>query len=105
MLPFTYCDIVSPTSLCTLLHSCSLQFNLLQSEYDDATLKFLRKVVPNIRHAIMWSYKVWSELDAWIVKNCWSMACMLVATRNVDFALVDERVKNRMQKIQMNSVL
>ena len=28
------------------------------SQYDDATLKDLRKVVPNIRQAIMWSYEV-----------------------------------------------
>jgi hypothetical protein len=34
------------------------------SRYDDATFKDLRKVVPNIRHAIMWSYELWSELDA-----------------------------------------
>ena len=26
------------------------------------TLKDLRKMVPSIRHVIMWSYKVWSEL-------------------------------------------
>jgi hypothetical protein len=35
---------------------------LILSQY--ATLKDLRKVVMNIRHAIMWSYEVWSELDA-----------------------------------------
>jgi hypothetical protein len=34
------------------------------SQYDDATFKDLRKVVPNIRHAIMWSYELWSELAA-----------------------------------------
>ena len=34
------------------------------SQYDDATLKDLWKVVPNIKHAIMWSYEVWSELNA-----------------------------------------
>jgi hypothetical protein len=28
------------------------------SQYDDATLTDLRKVVPNIRHAILWSYEV-----------------------------------------------
>jgi len=59
------------------------------SQYDDATLKDLRKVVPNIRRAIMWSYEVWSELDAQIVRNCWRMACILPVTWNVDFALVD----------------
>ena len=37
------------------------------SQYDGATLKDSRKVVPNIRHAIMWNYEVWSELDAHIV--------------------------------------
>ena len=47
------------------------------SQYDDATLKDLRKVVPNIRHAIMWSYEVWSELDAHLIKNCWRMAHIL----------------------------
>ena len=29
-----------------------------------ATMKDLRKVVLNITHAIMWSFEVWSELDA-----------------------------------------
>jgi hypothetical protein len=33
------------------------------SQYDNATLKDLRKVVPNIIQAIMSSYEVWSELD------------------------------------------
>jgi hypothetical protein len=28
------------------------------SQYDEATLKDLRKVMPNIRQAIMWSYEV-----------------------------------------------
>ena len=68
------------------------------SQYDDATLKDLRKVMPNIRQAIMWSYEVWSELDAQIVRNCWRMVCISHATWNVDFALVDEREKNRMQE-------
>jgi hypothetical protein len=48
-------------------------------------------VVPNIRQAIMWSYEVWSELDAQIVRNCWRMALILHETWNVDFALVDDR--------------
>ena len=73
-----------------------LQWILLQ--YDDATLKDLRKVVPNIRHAIMWSYEVRSELDAHVVKNCWRMARILLATWNVDFALVDERENSRMHE-------
>ena len=68
------------------------------SQYDDATLKDLRKVVPNIRQAIMWSYEVWSELDAQIVRNCWRMARILPITWAVDFALVDEREKNRMRE-------
>ena len=68
------------------------------SQYDDATLKDLRKVVPNIRQTIMWSYEVWSELDAQIVRNCWRMTHILYASWNVDFALVDEREKNRMQE-------
>ena len=68
------------------------------SQYDDATLKDLRKVVPNIRQAIMWSYEVWSELDAQIVRSCWRMAHILPTTWNVDFALVDEREKNRMRE-------
>jgi hypothetical protein len=54
------------------------------TQYDDATLKDLRKVMPNIKQAIMWSYEVWSELDA--------------TTWDADFALVDEREKNRMQE-------
>jgi hypothetical protein len=53
------------------------------SQYDDATLKDLRKVVPNIRQAIMWSYEVWSELDAQIDRNCWRMARILPVTWNV----------------------
>jgi hypothetical protein len=68
------------------------------SQYDDATLKDLRKVMPNIRQVIKWSYEVWSELDAQIVKYCWRMACILPTTWNVDFALVDEREKNRMRE-------
>jgi len=68
------------------------------SQYDDATLKDLRKVVPNIRQAIMWSYEVWSELDAQIVRNCWRMARILPITWALDFALVDEREKNRMRE-------
>jgi hypothetical protein len=64
------------------------------SQYDDATLKDLRKVMPNIIQAIMWSYEVWSELDAQIVMNCWRMTHTLPTTWNVD--LVDEREKNRM---------
>jgi hypothetical protein len=63
------------------------------SQYDDTTLKDLRKMVPNIRQAIMWG-----ELDAQIVRNCWRMTHILPTTWNVDFALVDEREKNRMQE-------
>ena len=68
------------------------------SQYDDATLKDLRKVVPNIKQAIMWSYEVWSELDAQIIKNYWRMSCILPTTWNVDYALVDEREKNGSQE-------
>ena len=68
------------------------------SQYDDATLKDLRKVVPNIRQAIMWSYEVWSELDAQIVKNCWRMVRTLPTTWKVEFALVDEKEKNWTQE-------
>jgi hypothetical protein len=63
------------------------------TQYDDATLKDLRKVVPNIRHVIMWSYEVWSELNAHTVRNCWRIARILPTTWNVDLALVDERRK------------
>jgi hypothetical protein len=45
----------------------------------------------------MWSYEVWSEWDAQIVKNCWRMAHILPTTWNVDFALIDEREKNKMR--------
>jgi hypothetical protein len=62
-------------------------------------LKDLRKVVPNIRQAIMWSYEAWSELDAQMIMNCWRMARILPTTWNVDFALVDEREKNRNARI------
>ena len=58
------------------------------------------EVMPNIRHAIMWSYEVWSELDPHIVKNCWRITRLLPATWNVDFALVDEREKNIKQEKQ-----
>ena len=70
----------------------------VSSQHDDATLKDLRKVVPNIRQATMWSYEVWSELDAQLVRNCWRIARILPSSWNVDFALVDERKKNRMQE-------
>ena len=46
----------------------------------------------------MWSYEVWSELDAQIVKNYWRMVRILLATQNVDFALVDERGDNRLHE-------
>ena len=46
----------------------------------------------------MWTYEVWSELDAQIVNNCWRMACILLTTWNVDFPLVDEREHNRIRE-------
>ena len=55
-------------------------------------------MVPNIRHVIMWSYEVCSESDAQKVRNCWRMAHILPTTWNVDFALVDERGRNKMQE-------
>jgi hypothetical protein len=80
-----------------------LQWTL--SQYDDATLNDLRKAVPNIRQAIMWSYEVWSEINAHIVGNCWRMVRILLATWNVDFSMVDERENNSMKKYQMNLML
>jgi hypothetical protein len=56
------------------------------SQHDDGTLKDFGKVVPNIKQAIMWSYEVWSELDAQIVRNCSRIARILPTTWNVDFA-------------------
>ena len=41
---------------------------------------------------------VWSEVDAHIVRFCWRMVRTLPRTWNVDFALVDEREKNKIQK-------
>ena len=71
------------------------------SQYDDATLKGLRKVVLNIGQATMWSYEIWSELDAQIViGSYWRMTRILPTTWNVDFALVDEREENRMRRIR-----
>ena len=55
-------------------------------------------MVPNITHATMWSYEVWSKLDAQIIKNCWRMTCILPTTWNIDFSLVDEKEKNRMRE-------
>ena len=47
----------------------------------------------------MWrSYEVWSELDAQMIMFCWRMACILPTTWNVNFALVDERERNKMQE-------
>ena len=101
-LPPNVTSVVQPLDQ-GIIASFKIQYKkkLLQwvlSQYDDATLKDLRKVVPNIKHAIMWSYEVWSELDVQIVMNCWRMAHILPATWNVDFALVDEREKNRLQE-------
>ena len=48
------------------------------TQYDDATLKDSRKVVPHIQHANMCSFEVWSELDATINKNCWRMVQILL---------------------------
>jgi hypothetical protein len=53
----------------------------------------------------MWSYEVWSELDAQTIRNCWRMARILLATYNVDFALVDAREKIECEKNKMNLVL
>ena len=101
-LPPNVTSIVQPLDQ-GIIASFKIQYKkkLLQwvlSQYDDATLKDLRKEVPNIGHAIMWSYEVWSELDAQIVRNCWRMTHILYASWNVDFALVGEREKNRMQE-------
>jgi hypothetical protein len=46
----------------------------------------------------MWSYEVWSELDAQMFMIYWRMTCILPTTWNVDFALADEREKNRMRE-------
>jgi hypothetical protein len=46
----------------------------------------------------MWSYEVCSELNAQMIRDCWRMASILLATWNVDFALVDEREKNTMRE-------
>ena len=101
-LPPNVTNVIQPLDQ-GVLTSLKIQYKkkLLQwvlSQYDDATLKDLRKMVPNIRHAIMWSYEVWNELDTQIVMNCWRMACIIPTTRNVDFALVDERETNRLQE-------
>ena len=53
-------------------------------------------MVPKIRHAIMWSYEVWSKLDAHINRDCWRMARIYLVTWDV--ALVDKREKNRLQE-------
>jgi hypothetical protein len=101
-LPPNVTSVVQPLDQ-GIIASFKIQYKkkLLQwvlSQYGDATLKDLRKVVPNIKHAIMWSYEVWSELDATIIMNCWRMARILLATWNANFVLVDEREKNRMQE-------
>ena len=67
-LPPNVTSVVQPLDQ-GIIASFKIQYKkkLLQwvlSQYDDATLKDLRKVVPNIKHAIMWSYGVWNELDA-----------------------------------------
>ena len=101
-LPPHVTSVAQPLDQC-IIASFRIQYKkkLLEwvySQYDDTTLKDLKKVVPHIRHAIMWSYEVWSALDAQMVNNCWRMTCILPATWNANFALVDERVKNKMQK-------
>jgi len=69
-----------------------------------ATSKDLRKVVPNIKHAIMWSYEIWSELDAHIVRNCCRMVCIWRATWNVGFPLLIKWRRIECKKNQMNLV-
>ena len=81
-LPPNVTSVVQPLDQ-GIIASFKIQYKkkLLQrvlSQYDDATLKDLRKVVPTIIQAIMWSFEVWSELDAQIVKNCWRMVCILL---------------------------
>ena len=73
-LPPSVTTVVQPLDQ-NLIASFKTKFKkkLLQrvlSKYDDAILKVLRKVMPNIRHVIMWSYEVWRDLDAQIVRLC-----------------------------------
>ena len=103
-LPHNATSMVQPLDQ-GIIASFEIQYKkkLLQwvlSQYNDATLKDLGKVVPNINHAFMWSYEVWSELDAQIFRNCWGMPHISPATWNVDFSLVDEREKIRLQEEQ-----
>ena len=55
-------------------------------------------MVPKIRHAIMWSYEVWSKLDAHIIRDCWRMARIYLVTWDVDFALLVDKRENRLQE-------
>ena len=69
-LPPNVTSVVQPLDQ-GIITSFKIQYKktLLQwvlSQYGDSTWKDLRKVVPNMRQTIMWSYEVWSELDAQI---------------------------------------
>ena len=100
---FNVTNVVQPLDqgiIASFKIQCKKKFlQWVKLQYIDATLKDLRKVVPNIKHVIMWSYEVWSKLDAHIVKNCWRMARTIHATWNVDFSLVDVMEKNQMNLV------
>jgi hypothetical protein len=53
----------------------------------------LRKIVPNAKQTILWSYKVWTDMDPQIIRNCCRKSRILPPDWSADFANEDQRKK------------
>ena len=58
----------------------------------------LKKIVPNVKQTILWSYKVWTDMDPQIIRNCWRKPEILPPDWSADFANEDQREKSRLIK-------
>ena len=73
------------------------------SYFDSSTThQDLRNIVPNGRHAIMWCFQVWREMNPQIIRNKWRMSKILLADWSANFIMNREHEKLRMKEQQMN---
>ena len=68
------------------------------SQFDLDQQQDLRKVVSNIKQKILWSYKVWTNMDPHIIRNCWRKSGILPPYWSAGFANEDQREKSRLIK-------